>query len=308
MDALVDRRSFLHRAALGLGAGVFSRFSPMEAFARSLDVPIGLELYTVRDELPKDLEGTLRAVGEIGYREVEHNFAGYEIPRVRAALAAAHLRVTCMNYPSSELVSGIEAKLDLAKSLGAEYLSCTYLEGFDPKARDTQAEITHTVRALTLDDYRRAADLFNRVGDSCRRAGLGFAYHAHNFEFIPLGGTCGYDEILRLTDPKLLQIEPDCYWFARAGIDLVKYFEKYPGRFPLLHLKDMKPGRTPTTDFHAGADSFTEVGRGVIDWKRIFRAAPAAGVKHVYVEQDICEHSPLESIRTSYDYLHNLQY
>ncbi|MGA2482827.1 MAG: sugar phosphate isomerase/epimerase [Candidatus Acidiferrales bacterium] len=303
----MDRRKFLQQAAWGLGVAALSHFSLAEAYAKPLDLPIGLQLYTVRDELQKDMEGTLRAVADVGYREVEHNFTGYEVPRVRAALAAANLRVTSMNYTSSELTVELDAKLDRAKTLGSEYLACTYLEGFNLQARDTQAEVTHTVRQLSLDDFKRAADLFNHVGDACHRAGLGFAYHAHNFEFTPLGDTYGYQEILRRTDPKLVQIEADCYWFARAGKDVVEYFEKYPGRFPLLHLKDMKPGRTPTVDFHAGADAFTEVGRGVIDWKRIFRAAPAAGVKRAYVEQDFCEHSPFESIRISYDYLHNLQ-
>ena len=113
--------------------------------------------------------------------------------------------------------------------------------------------------------------------------------------------------MLQQTDPKLVQLEMDCYWVARAGKDPVDYMKRYPGRIPILHLKDMKAGVTPTTDITQRRRRFTEVGRGTIDWKRIFQAAPEAGVKHGFVEQDKCDGPPMESAKISYEYLKNLQ-
>jgi sugar phosphate isomerase/epimerase len=158
----------------------------------------------------------------------------------------------------------------------------------------------------SLDDYKQLVDLFNKAAEQTRKAGIQFAYHNHNLEFKEYDGTTGYDYLVSQTDPNLVQFEMECFWTTHAGQDPVAFFKKYPGRFPLLHIKDLKAGNPPTTNVDPRMGLFAEVGKGTIDWKRIFAAAPQGGMKYFYVEQDFCEVPPLESIKISYQYLHNL--
>jgi sugar phosphate isomerase/epimerase len=255
--------------------------------------PFGLQLYTVRHALAKDFEGTLRAVAALGYQEVElYSFFNRKASETRAALKSAGLTCPSGHYMASELRSGLEERIGYARELGLSYMVCALLQPHERKS---------------LDDYRRLAELFNQIGVETRRAGLQFVYHCHNFEFTTYGSVVALDELLRRTDPKFVEIELDTYWVSRAGRDPVACLNKYPGRFSLLHLKDMKPGHAPTLDFKEGCDAFTELGRGSIDWKRLLRAALESGVKHYFVEQDLCERPALESVRMSYEYLSGLE-
>ena len=143
------------------------------------------------------------------------------------------------------------------------------------------------------------AALFNKAGEASRARQIQFAYHNHEFEFVPIEGTIGYDVLLAETDPALVQLEMDLYWITRGGKDPLDYFGKYPGRFPLLHVKDMT---SPPTR------GFADLGTGIIDFKRIFRRAKQAGVKHYFYEQDETPGPPLESARAGFDYLKNLRF
>jgi sugar phosphate isomerase/epimerase len=146
------------------------------------------------------------------------------------------------------------------------------------------------------------------VGAECQKQGLKAAYHNHHFEYKEVGGEPGYDILLRSTDPKLVTMEMDCFWTVFAGKDPVAYFEKYPGRFELLHIKDCKKGYKPQAGGKVEGNPFLEVGQGIIDWKRLFTAARAkAGTKQYFVEQDRCDRPPIESIRMSVDYLKKLK-
>jgi len=158
-----------------------------------------------------------------------------------------------------------------------------------------------------LDVYKRLAELFTRAAEETQKAGIQFCYHNHNFEFKELDGTTAYEFLLEQLDPKLVKFEMDCFWVTHAGQDPVAIFKNHPGRFPLLHIKDLVAGHPPSTDMDDRMGLFAEVGRGTIDWKRIFEAAPEGGMKHFFVEQDFCERPPLESIKISYDYLHALK-
>ncbi len=289
----INRRQFLRRSAAGLGA-LGSVVRPASRLgATPLGLPIGLELYTVRDECAKDLEGTLRKVAQTGYKEVEiFDFAGRNSAQWRKILREAGLTAPSAHYQVAQIESSWDRQIEYARAIGLKYMVNAILW---PDQRKS------------LDDYKRLADVFNKAGEQCRKAGIQLAYHDHNFEFKTFDGVTPYDELLRLTDPRLVFMEMDCYWVTRAGKDPAEYFRKYPGRFPLLHIKDRKPGYPPATDQDVQPGPFTEVGRGEINWKRIFAAAPQGGVKHYYVEQDFCDGSPLESIRISYDYLKNLK-
>jgi sugar phosphate isomerase/epimerase len=158
----------------------------------------------------------------------------------------------------------------------------------------------------SLDDYKRHVELFNKIAEQTHQAGMQFCYHNHDFEFQKFDGITVYDYLFKHLDPRLVQFEMDCFWVTHAGQDPVALFKKHPNRFPLLHIKDLKAGIAPSLEFDARMGLFAEVGKGTIDWKRIFAAAPQGGMKHFFVEQDYCEVPPLESIKISYEYLHRL--
>jgi sugar phosphate isomerase/epimerase len=154
------------------------------------------------------------------------------------------------------------------------------------------------------DSARKNAYCGNQSGAPCT-AGCHFFYHGHNFDFATVDGVVEYDELIRRTEPKLANFQLDCFWCVRAGKDPVDYFNRFPGRLPQLHIKDLKPGFAPTTqsDEHP---AFTEVGQGVIDWPKILKAARKGALKHYYVEQDQCDRDSLQSAQISYQYLHRL--
>ncbi len=302
----INRRDFFRKGAAGLASipalamiscQTTSKRSvlPVEeaSVALPLGLPIGLELYTVRKECERDFERTLAKVAAIGFKEVEVcDFYGKTAAEVRKLLDANGLTAPSGHFMMAKLRSGLDKQIEDAKTLGMGHLVCPIL---DPEDRDS------------LDDFKRLAEFFDKVGEQCKKAGLQFGYHNHNFEFKTYGGVTAYDELLRLTDPELVKLELDCYWTTRAGKDPVEYFKKYPGRFPLLHIKDAMQGAPTATDLDSGRGYFTEVGCGTIDWVRIFKAAPEAGLEHYYVEQDECDASPLDSIKISCDYLKHLK-
>jgi sugar phosphate isomerase/epimerase len=159
--------------------------------------------------------------------------------------------------------------------------------------------------------WKRIAETFNRVGELSRKAGIQFAYHNHHFEFSPVDGKLPFDVILESCDAALVKIELDLCWIAVAGRDPLDYFKRYPGRFPLVHVKGL--GRKlPVSDSPLPIDKvlpeITDVGAGdIIDWKRIFARSKEAGIKHYFVEHDVPK-SPFDSLKASYDYLKRLQF
>jgi sugar phosphate isomerase/epimerase len=283
----MNRRSFLSHTLYGALGGVCLAKSNLAASSpkkRKLS-KIGLQLYTVRREMQKDFEGTLAKVAALGFSEVE--FAGYfnRAPQqVKEALAANNLSAPAAHIPLSALRGDLQQTIDAAKTIGHKYLLVAYLL---PEERKS------------LDDYKRVVDLFNIAGERLKKAGLQFAYHNHDFEFVPIDGRVPYDVILAGTDPKTVKMELDLYWITKAGESPLKYFSSHPGRFPLVHVKDMDA--TPKR-------FFTEVGRGVIDFKQIFASADKAGIKHYFVEQDETPGSPFESIKASIAYLKQLEF
>ena len=158
------------------------------------------------------------------------------------------------------------------------------------------------------DIWKQASEKFNKCGEQTKQAGMQFGYHNHWFEFLPVDGKLPYDELLKMCDPKLVKMEMDLCWITAAGADPLKYFNEYPGRFPLVHVKDLKTLPKVTT---GGSQNWgntvdlTAVGSGIIDWKRIFAQSEKAGIKHYIVEHDHPK-QPLENIKQSYEYLSTL--
>jgi len=303
---MVNRRAFLGTSAAtllahGVQAGTLnSGLASMLGLALPAEHKIkamGLQLYTVRDAMKSDFEGTIAKVAQIGYKEVE--FAGYfdHSPKdVSALLKKSGLTAPSCHVPYASVENKWEQQIEAAHTIGHKFIVCPWI---DPKQR------------LEPDGIKRAADLFQKAGEASLKSGIQFAYHNHTFEFQPLealGGKLPYD-VLLATDPKYVKMELDLCWITVAGKDPVEYFNKYPGRFPLVHVKDMK--KLPTGAEAASASpekvmsDMTDVGSGVIDWKRIFSHSEMAGIRHYFVEQD----SPSDafaSITKSYQYLNNL--
>jgi sugar phosphate isomerase/epimerase len=283
----MNRRSFLHRAFCGAVVGPGAARLGLHALssARRRLSKIGLQLYTVRRELEKDFAGTLEKVSALGFREVE--FAGYfkhSPQEVNAILAHNYLSAPSAHISTAALRDNLQEEIKAAQAIGHEYLVCGYLPAEERRS---------------LDDYKKLVDLLNRTGERLKKVGIQFGYHNHDFEFTAMEGRLPYDMILAGTDPELVKMELDLYWITKAGQDPVKYFSAYPGRFPLIHVKDMDA--TP-------GHFFTEVGRGTIDFKKILAAARAAGARHYFVEQDETPASPFSSIKLSIDYLKRLEF
>jgi sugar phosphate isomerase/epimerase len=261
---------------------------------------VGLQLYTVRDLMKKDLEGTIARVAQIGYKEVE--FAGYfgKSPQeVRAVLQKDGLTAPSTHVGYDIVEKKWSETLDTAHAIGHKFVVCPWI---DEKQRKTP------------DGWKRAAELFNKAGESAQKAGIQFAYHNHAFEFEPyesLGGKMPYDFLLAETDPKHVKMEMDLCWITVGGQDPVKYFDRHPGRFPLVHVKDWTT-KGPGGNDYGGATGaskkpghMTDVGEGEIDWKRIFAQSGKAGIQHYFVENDEPK-SPFEDIKISYEYLAKL--
>jgi sugar phosphate isomerase/epimerase len=254
--------------------------------------PVGLQLYTVRDQLQKDVPGTIKKVAAIGYKELEiYDLYGMSPAQFTKVLKDNGLTAVSGHYMLKDEKTHWEKSVAQAQELGLKYMVHAILEPEDRKS---------------FDDYKRLVELFNKVAEQTHKAGIQFCYHNHDFEFKKYGGITAYDYLFKQLDSKLVQFEMDCFWVTHAGQDPVALMKQHPGRFPLLHIKDLKAGIPSSTEFDARMGLFTEVGKGTIDWKRIFAAAPQGGMKHFFVEQDYCEIPPLESIKISYEYLHKL--
>jgi sugar phosphate isomerase/epimerase len=284
----ISRKQFLQSTAF--------LFPAARGRATPLGLPIGIQPYTVRFDLKADFEGTLRKIAAIGYKEIEvsggegyGDFYGHKPPALRRILDDVGLRAPSCHFGAPKDDAGWARNIEDAHQLGLEYMLST----------------TRSEWQKSLDGWKRTGDWFNHLAEQCHKAGLGFAYHNHNFEYRVYDGVVGYDELLRSSDKDLVKMQMDCFWTTFAGKEPVEYFHKYPGRFVMLHIKDLKPGYKPTTDEFKG-NPFTEVGSGVIDWRKIFAAAPEAGVKHYYVEQDNWDRPSLESAHMSFDYLNKL--
>jgi sugar phosphate isomerase/epimerase len=241
----------------------------------------GLQLYTVRDALGSDLEGTLRHVADVGYREVElAGLPGVTAQAMRASLQRYGLEAPSMHASYDRLRMDLDSVLEEARTLGATYIVCPSVDAGERK---------------TAADWKRVCQTLSSIGRAVRGHGLVLAYHNHDFEFAPFADdTTPFGLMMTETDPRDVKLELDVYWVAKAGQDPVQCLKDGQDRILLVHLKDL-----------ASDGSTAEVGGGVLDFERIIRAALLAGVKHLFVEQDTSA-DPLASIGTSLRFLERL--
>ena len=284
---MIDRRRFVQVSAgaalgsiLGLEQTSLNRVAAA-AGGHRLD-RIGVQLYTVRTLLEQDFEGTLEAVAEIGFHQVEfHDYFGREPEQVRELLERLGLDAPAAHFPWKSFREDPDAVIETAKAVGHRYALLAWLP---PEDRSTLAQ------------YRDLAAFCNELGAACRSAGLKFAYHNHDFELQSLEGQVPFEVLLDETDPELVEFEIDLFWITKGGHDPLAYFDSHPGRFTLCHLKDM------------GADrEMTEVGAGRLDFASIFARREQAGLKYYFIEHDQPA-DPLASIEASLDYVAALEF
>lgn len=309
-----SRREFLKVAARGIAGGIaggalLGAGAP-SASADPLDLPIGVQLYTVEAELKKNFFVALKRVALIGYKEIEMaGFFDKEAGDLRKTFDELRLRCPSAHCVKTEQSDDeILHTADFCRELGAEYMVCAAPSLRDPDRRAAASAPGASVdEMITLEDWRWNAERLNQIGALLQKSGMRLGYHNHNREFTNYGGITAFDELLRLTESKLVSFEMDCGWVVAAGYDPVKYLEKFPQRIQMLHIKDEKPGYKPSTGSDAGPT--TEIGRGVVDWPRLFTAAKFASVRHYFVEQEppFVEMPVFEALRVSYDYLHSLR-
>jgi sugar phosphate isomerase/epimerase len=292
---MIDRRRFVKTAGVAGAASLLADKFTWAAAEHRIE-KVGLQLYTVRDLMKGDFDATIAKVASIGYKEVE--FAGYfgrTGQQVRAVCDKNGLAPIATHVQYDELDDKFPSVIETSKAIGLKYIVCPWIPEELRKSPDI---------------WKKASEKFNHCGEQSKKAGLQFAYHNHWFEFLPVDGKLPYDALLKECDPNLVKMEMDLCWITAAGGDPLKYFNEYPGRFPLVHVKDLKKLPVITA---GGSQNFgdtvdlTAVGSGIIDWKRIFAQSGKAGIKHYIVEHDKPE-DPYDSITKSYEYLNKLRW
>jgi sugar phosphate isomerase/epimerase len=299
----ITRRTFLGQVAAGTlmsarvtSAADLSRRSGEAAKAEHKIERLGLQLYTVRNEMGKDFEGTLGRVAAAGYREVE--FAGYfdHAPKdVRAILDRHKLTAPSTHVDYVSVETKLAQVIETSHVIGHKFVVNPWIDEEMRKQPDV---------------WKRMAATFNKAGEACKKAGLQFAYHNHHFEFVPVNGVMPFDQLLKECDADLVKMELDLCWITVARQDPLLYFQRYPGRFPLVHVKGLKkvPEGDAPVPFDQAIPNITDVGTNdVIDWKRIFAKADQAGIRHYFVEHDAAP-SPFDSLNASAKYLNTLRF
>jgi sugar phosphate isomerase/epimerase len=262
---------------LAAGTGALLPRSPRNAVS---GIAPGLQLYTVRSLMAKDAAGTLDAIARIGYREVEFaGLHGLSAEAMRALIDHLGLSAPASHVGLDELRKDADAVFGQARALGNRYVVVPWL---------AQGE------RRTIAGYEAIARELDGLGRRALDAGLRLGYHNHDFEMAPIGGVVPFDVLLARTDPALVAMELDLFWLAKGGGDPAAYFAQHPGRFAMVHVKDM-----------SSDGAMVDVGSGTLDFARVFAAAERAGIRHAFVEHD-SPSDPLASIRASYDALSRL--
>ena len=281
------RRTFLKSAtAAAAAACIAPRLS-----ATKLDKPLGLQLYSVREMLPKDFDGTLKKLAAIGYKECEAaGYYGKTPAQWKASMDAAGLKCVSTHHNLADLKSKLSELTDYGQAIGLEYMICSWAGLHRDPAKKGE---------LSLDDWRWVADQFNEIGPKVKAAGMTFGYHNHTVEFGTENGVVFFDELLKRTDPASVVFEMDCGWVVGGGHNPVEYLKQSPERFPLFHLKDLVKGPD-------GKFKNVIMGKGTIDYRPILKAA--TGMKHCFIEQEEYTYDPIEDLKQDGEFLKKLNY
>lgn len=278
---MATRRDFLKSITLVSGALAATKVYGGSNPASKKKMKIGLQLYTLRDDVKTNLPGTLEAVGKIGYNSLEpYGFDGtfFTIQPKKFRKMCNDLGMEITSTHSGITAENASLYTEKAAEAGLEYLILPSFSGRPEK---------------TLDDFKKVAHEMNQIGEITKKSGIKFGYHNHNFEFKPIDGLLPYDTLLSETDPGLVTFEMDIFWVVKGGQDPLHYFKQYPGRFETWHIKDM------------GMDGQScIVGNGRINFQDLMKHSEEAGVKRVFVEQEqYSEGTPIYCVEQSYNYM-----
>lgn len=282
---MINRRKFIQNTTLAVTG---SMLLPKILFAAEKEKSIGIQLYTIRDAVKADFLGTLERIAEIGYNAVEA--AGYAEGKFYGYNPKEYNEI-CLDlglYPQSSHTAvnleNADKVIESTLTAGMSYLVLPWI------GRE---------RRMSVDTYKQLAEELNQIGEKCTANGLLFAYHNHAFEFEKMAEIIPYDLLLAETDPENVSMQLDMYWMVYGGCQPMDYFKKYPGRFPLWHVKDMD---------NTEKRKSTEVGNGIIDFEELFANRELAGLKNIYVEQESFKMDPFESIQQSFEYLNGMEF
>jgi sugar phosphate isomerase/epimerase len=254
--------------------------------------PVGLQLYSFRAQFPKDVEGTMAKVREMGFREVElAGTYGLSLTDFRKLLDKNKLKAICTGASFEDLENNVPKILEEAKALGVKYVMCAW--------------IPHTGDQFTLNDAKRAADVFNTAGKLLGDHGISFCYHIHGYEFQPYKDGTFFDYLVENLEPQYCNFEMDVFWVKHPGQDPIALLKKYPKRFPLMHLKDRKPGTPGNNTGHVDVESNVAIGKGDLGIAEIMKQAKKSGVKHYFIEDESSR--SMEQMPESVAYLQGLK-
>lgn len=264
-------------------------------FQGDFNEPLGIQLWSVRNYMNEDVTGTLARVYEMGFREVElAGTYGLTPDQFRQELDNVGLTATAMHVPYERLRDSLEVVLNEAETLGVDYLGVAW--------------IPHPQGPFSVELAQQAAEDFNNWGAAARERGLQFFYHIHGYEFQPSpDGVIPFDILVQETDPDNVKLEMDVLWATRPGQNPAELLRKYPDRWKLIHLKDLKVGAS-TNDFSGSAPPEDEVpvGEGQINFEEVLAAAEEIGLERYYIEDETTD--PLGNIPLSISYLETIQY
>jgi sugar phosphate isomerase/epimerase len=246
----------------------------------NMKFPVGLQPYTLRDEIEKDYFGAFEKVAKVGYKGVEVGMppAGITVEEMKSKFSELDLQPLSCHVGLDQLKNDLASVISFLKEIGAKYVVLS--QGFETK-----------------EAVLEAAQLYNQVGQELKEHGLQFLHHNHDWEFVKFDGEYALDILLNETDPDLVKLEMDTYWVQKGGENPADYLRKLKNRCPLLHIKDMEAG---------DEQFFAEVGEGILDFEEIFKVAAEVGTEWLIVEQDLCRRSPFDCIETSYKNLEKM--
>jgi sugar phosphate isomerase/epimerase len=254
-----------------------------------------LQLYTVRADLAKDYEGTLKLLKAAGIRKLQANLtmSGKTSQQQRKLYDEMGFIWESVHAGGDALRNTPQATIDEAKAAGIKNITCSF-----PLFPADRATI---MAGPTVDDWKHNIDTFNKIGDLCKKSGLSFAYHNHNLEFRKIGDVLPYDLMLKETDPALVNMEMDIGWVVAGGADPVAYLTKYPKRYSAVHIKDLKNTGIPNTN---GKMESAIIGQGIIDWAKVLPAVKKSSVTSAYLElEEPYDPSPVGMVQASAAYL-----
>jgi sugar phosphate isomerase/epimerase len=290
-----NRRSFIKLSVTaGAGLAIGSMTNGLIGCGTAAKLPaannFGLQLYTLRDDMPKDPKGVLTKVASYGYKQIESfegekgiywGMSNSEFKKLMDDLGMTIVASHC------DINKDFERKAAEAAAIGMKYLICPWL---GPQK--------------SIDDFKRHAETFNQRGEVCKKNGIRFAYHNHDYGFLPLEGQLPQDVLMQNTDKDLVDYEMDIYWVVTAGQDPNAWFAKYPNRFKLAHVKDRRKGAS-ATDKNASV----VLGTGSIDFPSILKAGSKKGLEHFIVEQEAYEGTtPLKAVEDDATYMKNFRF